>query len=249
VIHYHGSPIGGTQDEAARFFARRHAFISFAHRNQEEVVKDVSQSFALDNGAFSVWKQGGELDIDGLYEWYGENFKHPNCDWAVIPDVIEGTEKQNDELLKGWPFWRWQGVPVWHYHESLGRLTRLCESWPRVALGSSGEWPNPGTPSWWGRTAEAMKAACDDEGRPLCKLHGLRMLNPAIFRHMPLASADSTNAVRNCRDGPAWNGRYKPPHQWLRATVIAERVEVNQSSARWVKAPKRERKPASSLFD
>lgn len=251
LIHYHGSPIGGTQDEAARFFARRHAFISFAHRHQETIVKEVCQSFALDNGAFSVWKRGGELDIDGLYKWYGETLKHPSCDWSVIPDVIDGTEKQNDELISGWPFSKSQGVPVWHYHESLERLQRLSESWPRVALGSSGEWPTPGTPSWWGRTTEAMKAVCDDEGRPRCKLHGLRMLNPAIFRHMPLASADSTNAVRNCRDGAAWDHPHKPPHGWLRATVIAERVEVHNAATRFKKPPKAvKEKPAEvSLFN
>ena len=248
MIPYHGAPIGGQQDEAVRFFARRHAFISFVHRHQESVVKEVTQSFALDNGAFSIWRRGGKLNIDELYEWYESSLKHPGCDWAVVPDIIDGTEKQNDELIKGWPFDRAFGVPVWHYHESIGRLSRLCDEWPRVALGSSGEWPDPGTAAWWGRTTEAMKAACYEDGRPRAKLHGLRMLNPAIFRHLPLASADSTNATRNCRDGEKWEGRYKPPHGWLRSMVVAERVEVYNSAARFRKAPKSVKKPTQSLF-
>lgn len=249
MIHYHGSPIGGKQDEAARFFARRHAFISYEHRHQEEIVKNVCQSFALDNGAFSVWKRGGELDIDGLYRWYEDVMKHPGCDWVVIPDVISGTERQNDEFERSWPFSRTQGVPVWHYHESLDRLRRLSEDWARIALGSSGEWPTPGTSSWWKRTHEVMKTVCDEDGKPRCKLHGLRMLNPSIFRHLPLSSADSTNAVRNCRDGIAWSGAYKPPHGWLRATVIAERVEVFTSATRYTKCPKgKPMKQSNDLF-
>lgn len=238
LIHYHGSPIGGKQDEAARFFARRHAFISFAYRNQESIIKEVCQSFAIDNGAFSIWKRGGVLDIDGLYRWYEETLKHPSCDWAVIPDVIDGDESENDRLIESWPFSKSQGVPVWHYHESVERLSRLAVEWPRIALGSSGEWPKPGTGEWWQRTTQAMNVLCDENGRPKCKVHGLRMLSPKIFRHIPLASADSTNAVRNCRDGPAWNHPHKPPHQWLRAIVIAERVEAFGSPSRFRRAPR-----------
>lgn len=241
--------MGGVKSEAVRFFTGRHAFLSFAHKNQQDVVATVCQSFALDNGAFSVWKRGGELNIEKLYQWYDEMLKHPACDWAVIPDVIDGTEGQNDDLLTTWPFRSHQGVPVWHYHESLERLEQLVNDWPRVALGSSGEWPTPGTPSWWGRTREAMRVACDSGGRPKCKLHGLRMLSPKIFRHMPLASADSTNAVRNCRDGAAWNHPHKPPHQWLRATVIAERIEIHGSAKRFTKPPVVVAVKSATLFD
>jgi len=53
--------------------------------------------------------------------------------------VIDGDEKANDILIREWPFGI-RGVPVCIYHESLGRLSGLCERWPRVALGSSGDW-------------------------------------------------------------------------------------------------------------
>jgi hypothetical protein len=54
-----------------------------------------------------------------------------------------------------------------------------------------------GTPDWWQRMGGAMDAICDEEGRPPCKLHGLRMLNPTVFSQLPLASADSTNVAQN----------------------------------------------------
>jgi hypothetical protein len=61
-----------------------------------------------------------------------------------VPDVIDGTEDDNDALLASWPA-DIRGVPVYHLHESLDRLDFLCTRWPTVALGSSGQWPTPGT--------------------------------------------------------------------------------------------------------
>ena len=234
MIHYHGSPLGGHADDAVRFFAGRHAFVSVEYPQQVGVVASVCQSFALDNGAFSVWRRGGTLNLDAVYGFYGDWLKHPACDWAIIPDVIQGSEDDNDSLLKAWPFSRTQGVPVWHYHESLERLDRLVSEWPRVALGSSGEWPTPGTSSWWSRTNEAMIVACDEAGYPKCKLHGLRMLSPKLVKRLPLASADSTNAVRNARDGTMrWESGVKPLRQSTRAIVIAESIESSLTACRW----------------
>lgn len=156
---------------------------------------------------------------------------HPGCDWAIIPDVIDGDEAANDELIERWPFGR-LGVPVWHYHESLDRLVRLCEVWPRVALGSSGQWPTPGLAGWWQRTNDVMEAICRD-GRPIAKLHGLRMLNPDIFTRLPLSSADSCNAGRNCG---AVADRLELPAD-AAAEVIIRRIEANNSAARWVPVP------------
>jgi len=42
-----------------------------------------------------------------------------------------------------------------------------------------------------------MEVCCDADGMPKTKLHGLRMLDPVIFSHMPLSSADSCNVARN----------------------------------------------------
>jgi hypothetical protein len=150
----------------------------------------------------------------------------------LIPDVIDGDEKANDDLIQAWPFGL-RGVPIWHYGESLERLSRLCDQWPRVALGSSGEWPIPGTASWWRRTDAAMTAACDSDGYPKTKLHGLRMLNPEIFTRMPLASADSCNAGRNC--GAVADSLNLPAD--AAAEVIVRRIESHNSAARWIGIP------------
>jgi hypothetical protein len=85
--------------------------------------------------------------------------------------------------------------------------------------------------------ADAMRVACDEQGRPLAKLHGLRMLNPEVFRYLPLSSADSVNVGRNVGMDGAWSGTYAPPTKGWRATVIAARIESVNSASRWTAPP------------
>lgn len=195
------------------------------------MVAEVAQSFVLDNGAYSIWRQGGTLDVPGYLAWVEEWHRHPGFDWALIPDVIEGNEADNDELLALWPR-HLQGVPVWHLHESLERLRRLGDEWHTVALGSSGAWATPGTPSWWERMDSAMVALCDIHGRPPCHLHGLRMLDPKIFTRLPLSSADSTNAAVNSGSKDRF-GIYLPPTASQRGDVIASRIESFNSATHY----------------
>ena len=231
MIHYHGTPI--TPDSAAvAVLAGRHAMVSYAHPQQTALIAEVCQSFTMDNGAFSAWKTGAKVDWCGYYEWVGEWMRHPGFDWALIPDVIDGDERANDELVENWPLGS-IGVPVWHMHESIGRLHHLLK-WDRVAIGSSGQYATVGDQRWWARMAEAMEVCCED-GRPVRKLHGLRMLDPTVFSHLPLASADSTNVARNIGIDSAWKrGQYQPVTKQQRALVLADRIERHASAARWV---------------
>ena len=231
MIHYHGTPIGGTRDEAGRFLVGRHALVSFAHPSDLPVVADACQSFILDNGTFSAWKKGRSVDFSGYVEWVRTWFRHPGFDWAIIPDVIAGGEEENDALLKDWPN-DLPGCPVYHMHESLERAYCLANEWAIVAIGSSGAWPTPGTDSWWKRMAKIMEVMTDEAGRPLCKIHGLRMLDPEIFSKLPLSSADSTNAAFNNKAISRF-GMYVPPTSSQRAAVIANRIESCNSAPIW----------------
>lgn len=238
MIHYHGTPIGGSRQDVARFLSGRHALVPFPRQDDIGIVADVCKSFVFDNGAFSVWKRGAVLDVDGYISWVRDWCRHPGFMWALIPDVIDGNEADNDALIEqfkqaGLALY---GVPVWHLHESVDRLARLCEKWPTVAIGSSGQWRTPGTAGWWQRIGEAMAACCDDLGRPLARLHGLRMLDPAIFTSLPLSSADSTNAAVNCGSLSRF-GSYVPPTAAQRAAVIADRIELFNSASVWQSSP------------
>lgn len=231
MIHYHGTPIGGTLTDKARFLAGRHALVPFPRQDDVGIVAETCQSFVFDNGAFSVWKRGAQLDTEGYYRWVEDWYRHPGFDWALIPDVIDGDEAANDQLLAEWPA-HLPGVPVWHLHESLERLERLSRQWRTVAFGSSGRWQTPGTAAWWARISAAMAAVCDDQGRPRCRLHGLRMLDPQIFSRLPFASADSTNAAVNGGSVSRF-GMYVPPTAGQRAEVIASRIESHNSADVW----------------
>jgi hypothetical protein len=151
--------------------------------------------------------------------------------------VIDGDEHANDVLVDAWPHEVWQGVPVWHMHESLERLKRLTKEWPRVAIGSSGEFAKLKTPKWWVRMGEALGSACNKDGMPRCRLHGLRMLDPQIFRAFPLASADSTNIARNVGLDMRWSGAYSPATKEARARVLRERIELAPCAVRWEGLP------------
>ena len=225
MIHYHGGPI--TPDTCAiKVWTARHAFVSFAATQQMNLAAEITQSFALDNGAFTFWKQGVETRWVDYYDWVNMWRNHPGFDWAVIPDVIEGTEAENDALAARWPFPKHQGAVVWHINESIDRLRRLAAEWPRVCIGSSGEWDVSTPRRFLGRAVQAIGAICDGDNRPICKLHGLRMLNPAIFSKLPLSSADSTNVARNIGIDSAWRGTYQPRSKETRAHIMVERIEA-----------------------
>ncbi len=231
MIHYHGGPITPLT-VADAVWRGRHAFVSFERPEQIAMAAAVAQSFALDNGAFTAWTKGGSVDVSAYAEWVREWMRHPGFDWCLIPDAIDGSEADNIGLIAAWresgvPFS--VSVPVWHMHESLERLAFMAVAWPRVAIGSSGAYATVGTPAWWQRMAEAMRVVCDEHGRPKCKLHGLRMLNPDVFTQLPLASADSTNVARN----HARESRRYQLTDGMGAIVITGRVEANQSASVW----------------
>lgn len=78
-----------------------------------------------------------------------------------------------------------------------------------------------------------MRVVTDDAGRPITKLHGLRMLDPTVFSHFPFSSADSTNVARNIGIDSAWTGPYAPRSRYTRALIMMERIELHASAARW----------------
>ncbi len=143
----------------------------------------------------------------------------------MIPDVIDGTEYDNERLIEVWrerglP----RGAPVWHLHELLERLVMLCSQWPRVCIGSSGAYATIGTDAWHRRMSEAMNAVCGSGPVPVW-LHGLRMMSMA-GSDFPLASVDSTDIARNHAGNNGGRARKEP-------AAMAERWDGRQCPARW----------------
>lgn len=228
MIVYHGTPFGGDRAGVTRFLHGRNALIPFPRPEDCETAFEVCQTVVFDNGAFSAWKSGEPItDWMPYYDWCDEWHRHPAFAWAIIPDVIDGSEQDNDWLLDEWPK-HIDGVPVWHLHESFKRLERLLE-WPRICLGSSGQYATPGTKQWMRRMRDAMEIICDEHGRPKTRLHGLRMAAPEYTGRFPFASVDSTNAAQNASLLPRF-GTYPAPSRWQRAEAIAARMEACETT-------------------
>lgn len=191
MIHYHGTPI--TPRAQLERMAGRNFCVSYAAPNDLKTCLRIGQSVMLDNGAFSAKTRGLPFDIDGFYAWAEPVLCHPH--WGVVPDVIDGTEEQQRDMVATWPFRREFGIPVWHLGLSIDYLLDLCDTWGRVCFGSAGAFWNIGSPAWCGRMDEAFNALVRTFGA-LPWVHGLRMLGQAEGP-WPLASADSTNVAQN----------------------------------------------------
>jgi hypothetical protein len=228
MIHYHGID-GMDAKTISVVMPGRHAFCSYEMPANLPYVADICSTFSLDNGAFSAWRQGKAYDFAGYRNWVEEWQNHPAYDFHLIPDVIDGYETANRKLVESWAL---KGVPVWHMHESFEYLSLLSRAFPKVAIGSSGEYATIGTARWWCRIGEAMEAVCVD-GKPICKLHGLRMLRIDIFSNLPFHSADSTVAVRDSKYDVKWKGYNAPKARHTRSLVIADRVEAHQAAPNW----------------
>jgi hypothetical protein len=149
-------------------------------------------SVLMDNGAFSAWTKGRAPDWAAYATWVAPHLRHPH--WCIIPDTIDGTEADNDALLASWSLPRQFSAPVWHLHESTERLAALAAAYPRICLGSSGAYAQPGTPRWRARIDEAWAAIDATGAHPW--VHMLRAMADASAGPWPFASADSTRIAR-----------------------------------------------------
>lgn len=226
---FHGGPITPVSI-ARRVWDSRCAIISFAYPQQLDVALKHARKVRIDNGAFTLWKGGKATDWDAYYRWVEPILKHPKFDGAFIPDVIAGTFDENRALARQWPFGRATGIPVWHLHEPIHWLQTLCALYPRVALGSSGQWATPGTAGWWLRMSDAMDAACNSDGVPMARLHGLRMLDGQLLKHLPM-DADSCNVAINIGLDSKWS--LGPKSKEARALVLIDRIEMQRAATRW----------------
>lgn len=217
MIHYHGTPI--TPNAVLSTLAGRCFCVSYAAPAQVEQCHQIGQSVMLDNGAFSFWRKGRLTDWDGYMDWCEWWLEHPTT-WAVIPDVIDGTEEENNRLLAHWFQRRMpRGAPVWHMHESIERLKYLCQAYDRVCIGSSGRYAVVGSPQWHRRMHQAMNAVCGSGPVPVW-LHMLRGMGLSGSEY-PFASVDSTDVAQN----------HNRP--WNTAVRMVERWDAIQNPCRW----------------
>jgi hypothetical protein len=191
TMHYHGTPI--TPMTALYELAGRCFCVSYARPEDIARAHAIGQSVLLDNGAFALWQHDAPTDWPGYYDWADRWLAYPTT-WAVIPDVIDGPESEQDQLLEQWPHGE-RGAPVWHMNESIDRLVRLTETWPRVCIGSTAQFAIPLSDSWRCRMDAAWNAIARAHRR-LPWVHMLRGMQCSGER-WPFASLDSSDVARN----------------------------------------------------
>lgn len=171
----------------------RHFCVSFPEPRDLRWCLAHGASVMLDNGAYSSWTRGQTPDWQGFYAWAAPHLRHPH--WAVIPDVIDGDERDNDRLVLACPLPTALSAPVWHLHESMDRLARLADDYPRVCFGSSGAYADPTTSAWTARIDEAWDMLHRTNRHPW--VHMLRAMSRAANGPWPFGSADSTRIARD----------------------------------------------------
>lgn len=221
TIHYHGTPISPLA--VMHLMAGRHFCVSYARPEQLRHCKQIGQSVMLDNGAFSLYRSGQAPDWPGYYAWVDAHANRHH-DWAVIPDVIDGTEAENDALLLQWPHGPRLGAPVWHLGESFRRLHDLAwRGYSRICFGSSGAYWQVGSYPWLKRVEAAFDLLCPrGGGQTPVAVHMLRGMSVAGSR-FPFASVDSSGFARN-------HNRHKADGEKIR---FAQRMDAANCPDNW----------------
>lgn len=167
-------------------------FVSFSASQDVEICHQIGQSVMLDNGAYSFWTKGIKPDWNNYYKWCERWLQYPTT-WAVIPDIIDGTERENLRLIADWPF-KTRGSPVWHLHESIKKLLNMVQYWPIVCFGSSKQYSKVRSDLWRNRVDNAFNELANRG--PIPWIHMLRGMQLAGSEY-PFASLDSTDVARN----------------------------------------------------
>lgn len=219
TIHYHGTPI--TPRARLLEMTGAHFCVSHAAPRDADVCLSIGQSVMFDNGAFSKHTMGKATDWRAYYDWLEPRLGHPHR--AVIPDVIGGSEEDQFNLRRKWPFKHF-GAPVWHMNLSIVFLLGLADIFPRICFGSAAQYWQVGSDAWRARADEAFNELAKRHGRRLPAVHMLRGMALAGSEY-PFASVDSTNVARNWKR----NG--------LAPEAMARRIDATQCGTYWPHDP------------
>ena len=100
TIHYFGADI--SPRSVLYTLAGKHFCVSFEYSGNTEVCHRIGSSVMLDNGAYTFWRNHGcREDWTPYYDWV-RPWLEVATTWAVIPDVIDGDEAMNNQLIGAW---------------------------------------------------------------------------------------------------------------------------------------------------
>lgn len=263
MIHIHGSPFSGSKHDpevdelCAHLYGTGEAggLVSFMGKVQTDLVIKHGIITVFDNGAFSLWKRLKKLGTLDGFDWDKHWTKfylwlfmyYSKIEWFLIPDVIEGSEEENDRLVNSVPsMFKDKAVPVWHTVESIDRFVRLCDEFDIVAIGACGQHQTIMSDACISRLGHAFDEIYRYRDISV-KIHGLRMTDNRVVAKFPFHSCDSTSVVTREKmsreDNPGIKGRL------ARTAVFKAAMEKTKSPTvvEW-KAYREEKSKAAQLI-
>lgn len=166
-----------------------------------------SGKFLIDNGAFTIHRQGGEIDIDEYIDWL--NSRDEYIDYAIALDSIPGKWGQPrtlTDVLKSaqitydnYLYMRERCIhpnkllPVYHQGEPISYLERLLdiEGLEYMAISGSKDIKPSGRYNWFIRCFNTIK----NSRNPDVRIHFLGIAKFECAEKFPIQSMDATSWI------------------------------------------------------
>jgi len=169
----------------------------------------VPKTFMLDSGAFSVWANGGRVDLFA-YTLFAKRLRErlpPECELNVVNlDVLPGEfgrtptqEEREQSAIQGWENMKklqaegLNVIHVYHQHEDLKWLDKMKAELPYIGISPANDVSMP--------QKLAFMDSCYSKIRDTVKTHGFAVTSPDQLYRYPLYSADSSSWVAPARFG------------------------------------------------
>ncbi len=163
--------------------------LSFAEPPSEacwNLINEYRLEVLLDSGAFSAWKRGLEISLDGYMEFIREHGISQYLNLDVVGDPEATARNQAEMELAGL-----RPIPVFHFGESWEILDQLVKKYPLVGLGGTVGRPYSVKERWFQQVFTR---------HPGGRFHGLGFASDMLIRQFPFASTDSVWWVYKFRD-------------------------------------------------
>ena len=209
------------------------------------------KALMIDSGAFSVWNNGSEVDLDAYIAFCREYVDV--IDLIVALDVIPGRPKDKASLTranisaaceKSWENYkrmiesglpREKVLPVFHQNDDWKWLELFMkEEIPYFGLSPANDSDSNRRQMW---LDTCMKFVCGPDGMPLAKFHGFAVTSVKLMARYPWYSVDSVTWMYYSRNGAiivphrkadgSWDYFRSP--QWV---FVSTKVQKNMQ--KWV---------------
>ena len=169
----------------------------------------------IDNGAFTLHRKGGQLDIDKYIDWLNEHID--DIDLAIALDDIPGKwgHKKTLEQIQGSAEVTWKNylymiekvtqpqklIPVFHMYENFKFLENMVNSdellSDYICISGSKELTNSQRESWYEQCFNIIKRS----KRPNIKVHCLGSATMQNAEKFPFTSMDATSWIMTGANG------------------------------------------------